>query len=581
MHAAKAQGDLERALHWAQTISGFIVFGGNPGHLALAELEQITAAIAQTLPAVPTKRERTSLKRCLHVFTEAYELFGHTKLCRKWVELDSTLARHDVVLLAQYDDAPLNLRQSVEARGGRMIQLDRTKPLLERARLLRELAYAEADVVILHVHPFDVLPSVAFGVPGGPPVIYVNHADHEFWVGGAVADLVLDIRESGQEWTRMHRGISRTRILPIPLEEDPRFLAGPEKIAPLREQTRAKLGIGKVELMLLTIGSARKYLPMRGLSFLEAAEEILTRCPQAKIVAVGPKPVGEWLAVSERTGGRLIAVGNQSDLGQYHAAADLYLEGMPAGSLTALLETCLAGVPCVRSPSQVRPPNASDGAAFAPVAQPASVAAYVNEAVALVKDDAARRKRAAELQHLVRVTHCAEGWSKLLAEIVPALPQVHAVYREQRPQPIGREETEFKLEYSYQRAAQAAAGLVTTFLQQAVRNCEEARLIGEKSLPEAAGTDGALRGLTLFEAILPELRGKVGAGEVPMEAAPLAKELMEFAAESGRKSAAWRFALRAARSYPGIWQRKEFRKGLVKSLPGMLTVARVWKTRRH
>lgn len=581
MHAAKAQGDLERALHWAQTISGFIVFGGTFGRLASAELEQITVAIAQTLPTIPGKRESTSAKRCLHVFTEAYELFGHTKLCRKWVELDSTPTRHDVVLLAQYDDAPLNLRQSVEARGGRLIQLDRTKPLLERARQLRELAYAEADVVILHVHPFDVLPSVAFGVPGGPPVIYVNHADHEFWVGGAVADLVLDIRESGQEWTRFHRGISRTRILPIPLEEEPRFLAGPEKVASIREQTRAKLGIGNDELMLLTIGSARKYLPMRGLSFLEAAEEILMRCPQAKIVAVGPKAVGEWQAVSERTGGRLIAVGNQSDLGQFHAAADLYLEGMPAGSLTALLEVCLAGVPCVRSPAQVRPPHASDGAAFAPVAQPATVSAYVNEAVTLVSDAAARRKRGAELQRLVRATHCTEGWSKLLAEIVPSLPQIHAVYLEQNPQAISREETEFKLEYAYQSAPQALAGLVTTFLRQAVRNCEEARLVGEKSLPEATGNEGALRGLTLFEAILPELRGKVAVEEVPMDAAPLAKELMEFAAESGRKFAAWRFALRAARSYPGIWQQKEFRKGLVKSLPGMLTVARVRKARRH
>jgi hypothetical protein len=302
MSAAQARGDFEAALQWGHVASGFIVFGGTFGRLVSIELERATVAIGDTLPRYPWKRNENQPPRILHVLTEAYELFGHTKLCRKWIEIDSSVARHDVALLAQEADVPENLRRAVERKGGELARIDPALPMLERARRLREMAFAGANAVVLHVHPHDLLPNVAFGINGGPPVVYVNHADHEFWVGGAVADLVLDIRESGQEWTRWHRDIPRTRILPVPLEEDSFLLGGAEKIAALRQETRSRFGIGNDELVFLTIGSARKYEPMRGMSFLEAAEAILNRCPQARMIAVGPKPAGEWQAVARRTG---------------------------------------------------------------------------------------------------------------------------------------------------------------------------------------------------------------------------------------------------------------------------------------
>jgi len=587
MNAANEQGDFERALHWAQTAASFIVFGGTFGRLASVELEQTTVAIAKYLPPVPAKRSGSGPQRILHVITQAYELFGHTKLCRKWIELDPSGTQHDVVLLDQYDAAPSNLQKSVEARGGKLTRLDRTLPVLTRARQLRELAYAEADLVVLHIHPNDVLPNVAFGIPGGPPVVYVNHADHEFWVGGAVSDLVLDIRESGQEWTQINRNIPRTKILPIPLEEDSLLLAGPEKVAALRLDVRKNFNIGPDEFLFLTIGSARKYEPMCGLSFLEAAEEILKRCPQAKLLAVGPRPVGEWQAVSQRTGGRLLAVGNQSDLGRFHAAADLYLEGMPAGSLTALLEVCLGGLACVRAPAQVRPPHASDGSALTPVAQPAGVTQYIEEAVALANDASARHARAVLLQKLVRDTHCEAGWSKLLAQIVSMLPKTHAIYPGQKPQMISRTETEFKLEYAYRDVATAQAEMLATFVQQAVRYCQEARRSVERVLPDALlnADENQACGDTLFTAILPELHGSVSetgtqSSRTLMRTAPLARWLLQHAAEDGRRFAAWRLGARLAARAPGLWRDVEFRKGLARSLPGMLTLTEMIKSRR-
>lgn len=587
MNAAQQRGDLECALQWGHVATGVIVFGGTFGRLVSSELERATVSIAGTLPRCEWKRRADGPSRILHVLTEAYELFGHTKLCRKWIEVDSSPARHDVLLLAQEAEVPDNLRQTVEGRGGKLVSLDPARPLLERARQLREFAFAEADVVVLHAHPHDLLPNVAFGVSGGPPVVYVNHADHEFWVGGAVADLVLDIRESGQEWTRWHRDIPRTRILPIPLEEDALLLGGDERVAALRRETRMQLGIAADELVFLTIGSARKYEPMRGMSFLEAAEEILNRCPRARLIAVGPQPVSEWQAVSQRTGGRLLAVGNQSELGRFHAAADVYLEGMPAGSLTALLEVCLAGVPCVRSPARVRPPHASDGIALASVAQPADIPAYVNEAVSLAEDARLRRERSRTLQRAVRDYHCEAGWRRQLEQVLPSLPDVHSVYPDQNPHAIAREESDYKLDYAYHDVSRGRAGVLATLVAQAVRSCTEARLVVAKALPEVLRDSSTASRLepALFEAILPELHGRLTAGDATatrrvLDPGVLAKELMVLLARDGRRGVAWRFAKQMALRSPAIVNHVDFRKGLIKSLPGSAALVRLAKSRR-
>ena len=62
------------------------------------------------------------------------------------------------------------------------------------ARLLRQVAPRDVPLV-------EVIATVAFGVPVRSPVMLLNHADQGFWVGCAVADLVLDMRSTGHLWT--------------------------------------------------------------------------------------------------------------------------------------------------------------------------------------------------------------------------------------------------------------------------------------------------------------------------------------------------------------------------------------------
>src|ERR1700738_3683106 len=97
-------------------------------------------------------------------------------------------------------------------RGGH--PLEPGAPLLERAMALRQRAWTHADRVVLHVHPWSVVPVVALGIAGGPPVMLLNHLSQKFWVGGSVADLVLNLRDSALEWSAAYRGIARNALLP-------------------------------------------------------------------------------------------------------------------------------------------------------------------------------------------------------------------------------------------------------------------------------------------------------------------------------------------------------------------------------
>jgi len=128
---------------------------------------------------------------------------------------------------------------------------------------------------------------------------------------------------------------------------------------------------------------------------------------------------------------------------------------------------------------------------------------------------------------------------------------------------------------------------LATFVQQALRYGQEARRSLERVLPDAVqiADDEHVDGAVLAAAILPELRERLSGsgtacGPVLMKTAPLARWLLQHAAEEGRRFAAWRLGARLAARVPGLWRVTEFRNGLARSLPGMLTLTEMLKSRR-
>ncbi len=452
-------GEYEEVLKWCSLAAWFASDKGWFGEVSCRPLEEELLRAAQQIPRPVTNGGRRERPCCLHVMTEAYGTLGHTNLCRRWMQFDDRMT-HSVALVNQQSRLPENLVETVRRAGGECIVLRPSSPMLERAGELRRYAWQHADLVVLHTHPDDVVPTVAFGVEGGPPVALMNHADHVFWGGCSVADLVLDIRPSGHDWTKSKRGVSRAMILPLPLTDVPAESIGDSG----RDELRRQLGIPKEAVMLLSVGSRLKYEPVAGLDFIKTAREIIQQVENAWLVAVGPRDEAAWRTARTDTQGRIRAVGYQPDSALFCQAADLYVEGFPLGSLTALLEAGLSGLPCVRGPGECIPPYTSDDVSLEFLRQPKCLSDYVSQAVRLARNAGERAAAGAGVRRAILKEHCGADWLARLEAAKSLLPAKHAVYRDFRPAAVAHDQRDWFLRYLYRRAVPSVEALAAEFL---------------------------------------------------------------------------------------------------------------------
>jgi hypothetical protein len=422
---------LEQAAQWDLLAAHALDLGCEP--LASPELERQLVEIAGRLPTPPVRPApwEPRSQRWLHVLNEVYPYGGHTATLQRWISSDPRPNRHSVALLSQRTPVPEPLVEVVEGTGGSIVRFDRNAPLLDQATWLRAAAWSDADVVILHIHPWDAVSSLAFGIPGGPPVLFMNHAAHVFWTGASVSDAVLNHWVSAQEdeWVRTHRGVDRILHLTIPLV-DPAETPGEPPVTPeARRAARHALQLPPDAPILLTVGADYKYTPAPNLDFVETAVVILQSCPDAHLIAVGVTEDARWKAAGNATGGRLRATGLRTpqETATYRAASDVYLEGFPFGSTTALLEAGIRGLPCVRCPKTCPPPFATDDVAVAVTDQPRDSAEYAARAIALVRDPRERERLGGALAASIRAHHVGPGWVRYLDDLERERPTGHRI----------------------------------------------------------------------------------------------------------------------------------------------------------
>ena len=97
------------------------------------------------------------------------------------------------------------MTEAIEDTGGQVWVLGYHSPLFVRAQWLRALASRDFDLVILHTAPNDPVSLAAFGVSDGPPVALGNHADHIFWLGASVSDVLFNLRPVGARLSENRR----------------------------------------------------------------------------------------------------------------------------------------------------------------------------------------------------------------------------------------------------------------------------------------------------------------------------------------------------------------------------------------
>jgi hypothetical protein len=396
-------------------LAGHYAWANHAGMFTSRACESLLRSLGSRNP-VSERRPSTRIEHVLHVVTKAAAIGGHTRLVDRWIELDSR-RRHSIAVTSG-KAVPGFLARSVRTREGSVISLaGKGDTLIDRARHLHELSCA-FDTILLHTHPFDVVPCIAGPPEASAPVALVNHADHVFWFGVSASDLFVNLRDSATALNVQRRGIAAESncVVPIPLVERDRAMG--------REEAKRALGLDRRHIVMITMASPYKYEPTAQSEFLEACAEGLREAPDAVLVCVGPRDEGAWADLKKRCGGRVHPVGPQPFPEMYLDAADIFLDSFPFSSITALLEAGARGTPilCYRP---VRPGVDILGAGAPGLDDHAirteSGAEFVQQFTRLADSSAMRAQIGTDQRDAILMRHTGQGWLDRCQELYARL----------------------------------------------------------------------------------------------------------------------------------------------------------------
>jgi hypothetical protein len=386
------------------------------GLFANLEIEELLLALSASIPAVTHAEAAAGSPEsahgsALHVMTSCNTHGGHTRLVSTWVSMRPETRSSLVLTSPASPMPPPELVEAIRCSGGEIHHLE--GDTFHRASALRALAWS-TDVVILEAHENDVVPSLALAsATGRPPVVLINHAEHVFWVGASIADVVVSLRPAAGDLAVRRRGIGPDRSLEVALP-----LRAVTRAMPIDDAKRA-LGIGSNEKLLVTVGWAYKYAPVAGDDLIGLLETILAR-PDVRLLAVGPTDAHEpWASAKARYGDEVRALGPR-DARTVLEAADIYLESFPIGSLTASLEAGMLGVPVVglsRDRESWPPILREDDPAIADHVF-TDPPAYLARITSLLDDPDARTEDGRALQARVEQLHGVATWSSGVAGVL-------------------------------------------------------------------------------------------------------------------------------------------------------------------
>lgn len=414
----RRKASAEAMLAWIEMVAGFAAMH-HPGRLADGTIENLALEIgcqmqhrsprfapllSSKIAVLPRRR------RVLHVVTFVSSQGGHTRNLLHWINKDQE-SHHSLVLTRQ-GTIPLYapLMKAVALSGGVFVSMPAPVPLMERARWVRRFAQENADIIILHAIPNDVVPIVAFAKGCNIPVAFVNNGDHLFWLGGSVADTIINLREISIASSKECRFTRNDQLLPVPLVETHPDVG--------RDDARKMLGIPQDQRMLLTVGRSVKYAPSPRQNFFSTAEKILNRNREAHLYLVGLKAKDHAASSVLSNNDRVHFVGPVEDATFWQKAADVYLEGFPFGSQTAMLESVLPGVPCVRVYAPLSPLLAADDIALTGIVDsPDNEEAYIENVCEFIADREKASQSGDILRKRVLRYHVADTWKDFLTEM--------------------------------------------------------------------------------------------------------------------------------------------------------------------
>jgi hypothetical protein len=293
-----------------------------PGYVCNPAIEKLLISIGERL-IIPdlnkSARKKNNLQpKILHVATTLYNIGGHSKIFNFFIENDTN--SYGVLTKGDLMNQSLKITRLSAAT------------YLEKAKELRLMAF-DYDFVVLHIHPDDIIPVLAFAKEneGLPPVLFYNHADHCFWVGASIVDELINIREVYLEEDKIRRGIKHVSLLPIPIKV-------------LESNTLFDRTGNDDKINLLSIGGLYKFYPTKYFNFFKSIFKIINLRPNVHIYILGIYPNAE-LAI-EYTHPNIHFIAPNNEFTDILNQCSIYVEGFPFTSLTAMLDAINNGLAC-------------------------------------------------------------------------------------------------------------------------------------------------------------------------------------------------------------------------------------------
>lgn len=310
----------------------------HPGRFADGALENLLLELGRGVsePGDEEASPDNGANLTLHVASEVYETGGHSRVLTKWMQLDTT-STHALVLTRQSIPVPRILREVWDSMSIPVTLMDASSPAMERARQLKSLSRG-SDRVVLHHHPDDSVPVLAYASDKRAPVILFNHAHFNFGLGTSVAELVVN--------TLPYYGmVSQTRRAARNVD----LLVGRGGLDPLDTASIDKKS-AKVDLSLplhgpvaLAIGNQQYFTPAGNDNFFHLALALLAKRPDLTFIFVGVATDFRCIPDELRRHERVRFFGNVPDPRAYYRAADICIESFPVPSLGAVAESVFYG----------------------------------------------------------------------------------------------------------------------------------------------------------------------------------------------------------------------------------------------
>lgn len=338
----KTSEDSETKQEFAKRAISFAL-ANSTGYYSSNIIETVYLDIAQdnTIENLPQELKPNSF---LHVMTESYPTGGHTQVVERWIDSADKDEIHSLAFTGCSKSLfiPERLQNAVKNKNGNVFFVDNEKTDIEKGLELRKIASAY-QTIVLHIHMYDVIPLIAFGnTQFKRPIIFYNHADHLFWVGASIADIVAELKENGKELTINRRGVKNSSVLGVPVDvKNTKIIS--------KNEARKKLNIPEDKKIILTIATAYKYKPILDLNFLEMVKTILNKDKNVICLGIGPdrKILPDWKKAEKQFKGQIMPLGTveYTKLYDYIFASDIIIDGIPFGGGTALVDVASCNQP--------------------------------------------------------------------------------------------------------------------------------------------------------------------------------------------------------------------------------------------